>query len=133
MFMKYLIYTSIILFLLPSCQNNENLEVQPEIKIYQVDNNNDITIPVTIEDFLDGTGYVYGNLLFDNTETQFNAIFDYVNDDKTNFSLDITGSQISSTFVSGSGYFTNDSISISISIFREIGGLDLEEVYIGSR
>jgi len=126
--MKNVLYFFAAILLMASC--TDPIE-DPEIRVYQVTDNNDITIPVTTEDHHDGTGFLIGQLLFTNNDTRFTAILDYVNDNKTNFSLTIEGNQTDYTFVSGTGNFTSDSIFISI--YREVSGIDIEETYVGSR
>ncbi len=129
--MKYTLLFTIALLLFVSCDFDEPIVMEPEVRIYQVQNKDDITIPVTIQDNRDGTGELLGNLLFSNIDSRFDATLDYVNSDRTNFSLQLSGDQLSSTFTSGTGNFTQDSIHIFIS--RDFGGQDFEDIFVGSR
>jgi len=128
---NYLLLTTIITltFLGTSCNPFEESVPEPFLRVYQVSSSNSQLRPVTVEDFRDGTGIVAGNLLFENSTDEFDAIMDYVDEDRTTFSLTQRGIQ-SPSFVSGSGTFTSDSIFITI---NKDGGISISETFVGGR
>ncbi len=123
------------LIILVSCET-ETVEVvepvEPLVRIYQAKNPDDITIPIRIEDYQNGTGVLLAELLFSFEPSTFDATFDYVTDERTNFSLEVRPSpNYTNTFLDGTGTFDQDSIWMTI--HRSLGGMEWEDVYTGSR
>ncbi len=128
--MKQLLVKNCTLFLLlvltyVACDNNSRL---PETFVYQVIDSDGMTLPARIEDDGDGLGILVGRFVFSNTETTFDAVFDYVSLDRTNFSLTDNESLID---VWGSGFYTPDSINFVVT--KSVSGIEVEERFTGTR
>ena len=128
-------YSLLVLCLaIVSCNSSVNVIEEPNsiFKIYQVTGNDAEIVTVEVEDFTDGFGIINGKLVFNNQITSFDAIYDYVDDVRTNFSIKTTPeSSFSGMNIHGSGFYTSDSIDIIITQ-ENVAGV-FQEHFSGTR
>lgn len=129
--MKNFLLFAAALIMFSSCSDDTR---DPDLRIYRATKSDEPkTIPVTVIDNHDGTGTIEGALLHNvgAQTSSFDADFDYVNHNKTNFILSTPDGEIQSIFSSGTGYMTDDSIYLSIRL--NFGGFTLNDIYRGER
>lgn len=124
-----LLFLCLFISSLVGCTTEEPLVT--EFLTYQVTGEDGTSIVVEIEDRKDGTGFLTGQLVFDNTDSKFDATYNYVSDERTNFVIDVAEGEVLSGDANGSGFFTSDSIDFDIQ--RTIGGFTIDEHYTGNR
>ncbi len=121
---NHILYLCLILTSV-GCEDDSRI---PQTFIYQVVDADGMTLPARVEDYGDGLGVLVGRFVFSNTETTFDAIFDYVSQDRTTFSLTDNESLLD---VWGSGFYTPDSINFVVTL--RAAGMDIEERFVGAR
>lgn len=121
LFFTLLLFNSLI-----SCTNEE-----PETRTYNVRGDDNILRIVEIEDLRDGTGTLKSNLIFDNTDSKFDATFNYVNEETTNFVINAADGEFISGYANGNGFYTSDSIDFVVQ--KTLGGIIIEMHYTGNR
>ena len=128
--MKY--FTLLLLALLmTACDDDRNLP-QIDTFVYQVKSSIDGgIIPVQVIDYNDGSGTLTGRLIFNNTDTVFDAIIDDVDGDKHNMVLIPAPGELLQDGYTFTGTYWSDSISIIIN--HNLGGFDFTEVFTGTR